>query len=137
MTREVRIALWILAALLFLSVLVTPALGFYPPIVLLYYGWPLVLLAMAWGILDAAYHRDSVWREADQNKVVWVLVQFIPLVGTMAYYILVHPTVLESENRCGAARWVGPRRGLTPPPAAARPAPPGGAGPPRSRSGVR
>src|SRR5512132_2576280 len=88
MTREVRIALWILAALL-LPVLVTPALGFYPPMVLLYYGWPLVLLAMAWGVLDAAYHRASVWREADQNKVGWVIVQFIPLVGTMAYYILV------------------------------------------------
>jgi uncharacterized membrane protein len=99
MRREVRIALWILAALLFLSVLVTPALGFYPPILLLYYGWPLVLLAMAWGILDAAYHRDSVWRDADQNKVAWVLVQFIPLAGTMAYYILVHPTLQEAENR--------------------------------------
>jgi uncharacterized membrane protein len=104
MTREVRIGLWILAVLLLLSVLVTPALGFYLPMVLLYYGWPLVLLAMAWGILDAAYHRDSVWRDADQNKVAWVLVQFIPLVGTMAYYILVHPTVLEAENRCGPAR---------------------------------
>jgi 4-amino-4-deoxy-L-arabinose transferase-like glycosyltransferase len=66
MRREVRIVLWILAALL-LSVLVTPALGFYRPMVLLYYGWPLVLLAIAWGILDAAYHRDSVWRDADQN----------------------------------------------------------------------
>jgi hypothetical protein len=98
MTREVRIALWILAALL-LPVFVTPALGFYPPMVLLYYGWPLVLLAMAWGVLDAAYHRDSVWREADQNKVVWVIVQFIPLVGTMAYYILVHRTLLEAESR--------------------------------------
>jgi len=99
MTREVRIGLWILAVLLLLSVLVTPALGFYLPMVLLYYGWPLVLLAMAWGILDAAYHRDSVWRDADQNKVAWVLVQFIPLVGTMAYYILVHPTVVEAEKR--------------------------------------
>lgn len=99
MRREVRIALWILAALLFLSILVTPVLGFYPPMVLLYYGWPLVLLAMAWGILDAAYHRDSVWRDADQNKVAWVLVQAIPLVGTMAYYILVHPTLQEAENR--------------------------------------
>jgi peptidoglycan/LPS O-acetylase OafA/YrhL len=97
MRREVRIVL-ILAALL-LSVLVTPAVGFYPPLVLLYYGWPLFLLAMAWGILDAAYHRDSVWRDVDQNKVAWVLVQFIPLVGTMAYYILVHPTVLEAEDR--------------------------------------
>jgi hypothetical protein len=70
MRREVRIALLVLAAFLFLSVLVTPALGFYPPMVLPYYGWPLVLLAMAGGILDAAYHRDFVWRDADQNKVV-------------------------------------------------------------------
>ena len=99
MRREGRIVLWILAALLLFSVLVTPALGFYPPMLLLYYGWPLVLLAMGWGMLDAAYHRDSVWREADQNKVAWVLVQFIPLVGTLVYFILVHPTVLEAENR--------------------------------------
>jgi hypothetical protein len=98
MCREVRIVLWILAVLLLIS-LVTPAVGFYLPLVLLYYGWPLVLLAMAWGILDAAYHPDSVWRDADQNKVAWVLVQFIPLVGTMAYSILVHPAVLEAENR--------------------------------------
>jgi hypothetical protein len=67
--------------------------------VLLYYDWPLIPLAMAWGVLDAAYHRDSVWHEADQNKVVWVLVQFIPLVGTSAYYILVHPTLLGAEKR--------------------------------------
>ena len=103
MTRQVRIVLWILAALLLLPILITPVLGFYPPLLLLYYGWPLVLLAMAWGILDAAYHRDSVWREADQSKVVWVLVQFIPFVGTMAYYILVHPTVLDAEKP-GAAK---------------------------------
>ena len=83
----------------FLAALVTPALGFYSPVLLLIIGPWLVLPVMAWGMLDAAYHRDSVWREADQNKVVWVLVQFIPLVGTMAYYILVHPTVLEAENR--------------------------------------
>src|SRR5215204_4535447 len=98
MTREVRIGLWILAVLL-LAALVTPVLGFYLPMVLLYYGWPLVPVAMAWGMLDAASHRDSVWRDADQNKVAWVLVQFIPLVGTIAYYILVHATVLEAEYR--------------------------------------
>jgi hypothetical protein len=99
MTRQARIVLWILAALLLLPILVTPALGFYPPIVLLYYGWPLVPLAMAWGMLDAASHGDSVWREADQNKVAWVLVQLIPLAGTVVFYILVHPTLLEAEDR--------------------------------------
>jgi hypothetical protein len=54
-------------------------------------------------MLDPAYHRDSVWRKADQIKVVWVLVQFIPVLGpvlgTMAYYILVHRTLLEAEHR--------------------------------------
>jgi uncharacterized membrane protein len=98
MTREVRIVLLILAVLLLVA-LVMPALGFHPLVDLLLYGQWLVLLAMAWGILDAAYHRDSVWREADQNKVVWVLVQFIPLVGTLAYFILVHRTLLVAENR--------------------------------------
>jgi hypothetical protein len=58
-----------------------------------------VLLVMTWGIFDAAYHRDSVWREADQNKIVWVLVQFIPVLGTMGYYILVHRTLLDAEDR--------------------------------------
>jgi hypothetical protein len=34
-----------------------------------------------------------------RTKVVWVLVQLIPLVGTMAYFILVHRTLLQAENR--------------------------------------
>ena len=91
---------WLILTVLLL-VAIMPALGFYPLVVQLLYGYGpwLVLLAMGWGMLDAAYHRDSVWREADQNKVVWVLVQFIPLVGTLVYFILVHPTVLEAENR--------------------------------------
>jgi hypothetical protein len=50
-------------------------------------------------MLDAASHGDSVWREADQNKVAWVLVQLIPLAGTVVFYILVHPTLLEAEDR--------------------------------------
>jgi hypothetical protein len=53
---------------------------------------------MAWGMLDVAI-ATPYWREADQNKVVWVLVQFILLVGTMAYHILVHRTLLEANNR--------------------------------------
>jgi hypothetical protein len=106
MTREVRIGLRILTVLL-LAALVTPALGFYPPVPLLLYGWPLLPLAILWGMLDAAYHRDSVWREADPNKVDCVLVQLIPLVGTMAYYILVHPTVVEASPYGAGSRFGG------------------------------
>ncbi len=54
---------------------------------------------MAWGMLDAAMHRNSVWHAADQNKVVWVFVQLLPVVGTMAYLILVHRTLLDAEDR--------------------------------------
>jgi hypothetical protein len=50
-------------------------------------------------MLDAAFHRDSVWREADQNKVVWVLVQFMPRPGHDRVYILVHRTLLDAEDQ--------------------------------------
>jgi len=58
---------------------------------------------MAWGIIDAAYHRDSVWREADQNKVVWVLVQLIPPRGHDGVF---HPRVTDATGgrKPGAAQ---------------------------------
>jgi hypothetical protein len=52
---------------------------------------------MALGILDAAAHPDSVWRKADQNKLVWVLVQLLPVTGTLAYAILVRPALVAAE----------------------------------------
>src|SRR5262245_28466972 len=94
MTREVRTAL-LIAAVALLVTFWAFLFGIEPLLVLQY---P-VLLLMGWGIFDAAYHRDSVWHEADQNKIVWVLVQFIPLVGTVAYYVLVHRTLLDAEAR--------------------------------------
>lgn len=94
MTREVQTVL-IVTAVFLVAVSVSNLLGVHP----LVFGQFPVLLAMAWGMLDAAFHRDSVWREADQNKIVWVLVQFIPILGTMAYFILVHRTLLDAEDR--------------------------------------
>jgi hypothetical protein len=93
-THEVRTVL-LIATVIFLVAFFAYLLGLYP---LVFVQFP-VLLVMAWGIFDAAYHRDSVWREADQNKIVWVLVQFIPVLGTMGYYILVHRTLLDAEDR--------------------------------------
>jgi hypothetical protein len=58
---------------------------------------PIVYVAMAIGILDAAAHPDSVWRKADQNKLVWVLVQLLPVTGTLAYAILVRPALVAAE----------------------------------------
>lgn len=91
--------LGILTAVLLVAVL-APAFGLVDPLLfLLVYGQWLALLVMAWGMLDAASHRDSVWRAADQNKIVWVIVQFIPVLGTMGYYVLVHRTLLDAEDR--------------------------------------
>lgn len=61
-----------------------------------------VLGLMSWGILDAAIHRDSVWQDADQDKLVWVLVQLLPVLGTAAYLIAVHRALLEAEDRMRA-----------------------------------
>jgi Phospholipase_D-nuclease N-terminal len=93
-THEVRTVL-LIATVIFLTAFAAYFLGLYP---LVYLQFP-VLLAMAWAIFDAAYHRDSVWREADQNKIVWVLVQFIPVLGTVGYYILVHRALFDAEDR--------------------------------------
>ena len=95
MRREVRTVLIATAAFLVAVYVSGLFFGVHP----LVFGLFPILLMMAWGIRDAAFHRDSVWREADQNKIVWVLVQFIPVLGTMAYYILVHRTLLEAEDR--------------------------------------
>jgi uncharacterized membrane protein YkvI len=58
MSREVRIV-WLILTVLLLVAIVMPAVGFYPLVVQLLYGFGpwLVLLAMAGGIIDAAYHR--------------------------------------------------------------------------------
>jgi hypothetical protein len=95
MTREVRRALLIVAAVAVAAVVLGGLLRIEFPVLV---PFP-VLGMMAWGMLDAAAHRDSVWRAADQNKVVWVFVQLIPVLGTMAYYILVHRTLLDAEDR--------------------------------------
>jgi len=88
----------LIVTVVFLAAIVSPIVG-GALVFLVFYGQWLVLLAMAWGILDAALHRDSVWRVADQNKLVWVIVQFIPLLGTIGYYILIHRTLLDAEDR--------------------------------------
>jgi hypothetical protein len=109
MTREVRTVLSIVTVV-FLAAVIAPALGFGDSLLfLLVDGQWLVVLATAWGMLDAAYHRDSVWREADQNKVVWVLVQFIPVLGTTASYILRTGRCWRPSNgfRAVSARVVG------------------------------
>jgi hypothetical protein len=32
-----------------------------------------IVVLPLWGIFDAAGRRESQWREAEQNKIVWVL----------------------------------------------------------------
>ena len=98
MTTEVRrvvligaiLAMLVLAGM-FLpvpSLVLAPLFSFVP--------WAVL---MAWGILDAAVHPDSAWDAADQNKIVWVLVQLIPVIGTVAYYVLIHRAVVDASNR--------------------------------------
>jgi hypothetical protein len=44
------------------------------------------------GIIDAALRPDDVWARANQNKLVWIVVQIVlSVVGTLAYFIAVRP----------------------------------------------
>jgi hypothetical protein len=92
MIRGVRSVLLILTVVLLVSI--------FAHVLRLDIGLPVpVVLMMAWGMLDAAAHRDSIWRAADQNKLVWVFVQLIPVIGTVAYLILVHRGLVDAEDR--------------------------------------
>jgi heme/copper-type cytochrome/quinol oxidase subunit 2 len=44
------------------------------------------------GVIDAALTPDSVWADANQNKIVWIIVQiFLGLFGAIAYFVAVRP----------------------------------------------
>jgi quinol-cytochrome oxidoreductase complex cytochrome b subunit len=44
------------------------------------------------GVLDAALTPDSVWAEANQNKIVWIVVQiFLGIFGAIAYFVAIRP----------------------------------------------
>jgi nitrate/nitrite transporter NarK len=45
-----------------------------------------------WGIIDAALRPDDVWARANQNKVVWILVQiFLSTLGALIYFLAIRP----------------------------------------------
>ena len=53
------------------------------------------------GIIDAALIPDSAWVNANQNKIVWIVVQiFLGIFGAVAYFVAIRPKLkAESVNR--------------------------------------
>ena len=50
------------------------------------------------GVLDAALTPDSVWADANQSKIVWIVVQiFLGLFGAIAYFVAVRPKLKASR----------------------------------------
>jgi len=47
------------------------------PILLL---WPLALVLVIWGVVDAAIRPQWAWEQAGQNKVLWIVLQAVGLV---------------------------------------------------------
>lgn len=73
-----------------------------------------LLFVLAWsapalaflGAIDAALKPDSAWRAADQNKLIWVLLQGagalalgLGALATLAYIALVRPHLLPVKDR--------------------------------------
>ena len=55
-----------------------------------------------WGIMDAALHPDQAWTAADQNKLVWIVVQVVLwTIGTVAYLIIVRPKLKAQTQTPG------------------------------------
>lgn len=57
-----------------------------------------------WGIVDAATKPDSTWAAAEQNKIVWVLIQiFLGALGTAIYFLAIRPKLKAvAARRSGA-----------------------------------
>lgn len=53
------------------------------------------------GVIDAALTPDSAWADANQNKIVWIVVQiFLGIFGAVAYFVAVRPKLKAgSVNR--------------------------------------
>jgi hypothetical protein len=53
------------------------------------------------GIIDAALIPDSAWVNANQNKIVWIVVQiFLGIFGAAAYFVAIRPKLKAgSVNR--------------------------------------
>jgi hypothetical protein len=53
-----------------------------------------------WGIVDAAVRPDSVWAAAEQNKIVWVLIQvFLWTLGAAVYFVAIRPKLKAVQAR--------------------------------------
>lgn len=53
------------------------------------------------GVIDAALTPDSVWADANQSKIVWIVVQiFLGLFGAIAYFVAIRPK-LKAQRVAG------------------------------------
>ena len=53
-----------------------------------------------WGIIDAAVRPESQWSEADQSKVLWIVLQVIGgIVAAIAYFVAIRPKLKAVEAR--------------------------------------
>lgn len=73
-------------------------MNFVFPIVLLLF---FVVLPI-WGIVDAAMRPETEWTSANQNKVVWIVLQVgLGAVGAIAYFMAVRPKLIDSIAKSG------------------------------------
>lgn len=62
-------------------------------VVVIFVGFPI------WGIIDAATRPDSEWAAADQNKIVWLLVQvFLWVIGSLVYFLAIRPKLSRHRH---------------------------------------
>jgi len=61
-----------------------------------------------WGIVDAAMRPTEVWTATGQNKVLWIVLQFVlGLLGAIIYFAAIRPKLVAATT---------PPPGYPPPP---------------------
>jgi hypothetical protein len=89
------------------------------PLILL---WPVALIVVIWGVVDAASHPSWAWQRAGQSKALWIILQavgvlfcFVGLVFAIIYLVTIAPRVRAAQR--GQVLWTaGSWAGGPPPP---------------------
>lgn len=77
-------------------------------------GGLIIGVMYVWGIIDAANRPQERWREIDQDKIAWILIQvFLGIVGTIAYFTIVRPKLLAALRLSHAPHRLATMQGLS------------------------
>ena len=72
-------------------------MGLGAPEIIILFIMLAVFVIPIWGIVDAAVRPTPVWTAAGQNKVLWIVLQFVlGILGAIIYFAAIRPKLVAA-----------------------------------------